>query len=144
MPPERPYADIPGTTVFDARQARRGYHLNQCFHSLKQPRNRERFLADEAGYLDQWNLTDAQKRAVLERDYNRIIELGGNVYFFSKLFFTDQMSFEAGAARMTGMTPEAYRAMMLAGGRPIEGNRYLHEWAGQRPEQREEGSNGQG
>ena len=120
----KPYADIPGTTVFDSTQARRGYHLNQFFYSLMKAGNRESFLADEKAYLDRFPLSDAQKQAVLDRDYNRVIELGGNVYFFSKLFFTDQKSFELGAASMTGMTPEAYRKMMLSGGRPIEGNRY--------------------
>lgn len=127
MAGEKPYADIPGTTVFDSQQARLGYHLNQFFYSLKQAKNRERFLADEKSYLDEWPLTDAQKQAVLDRDYNRVIELGGNVYFFSKLFFTDELSFELGAASMTGMAPEDYRNMMLSGGRSIDGNRYKEE-----------------
>ena len=114
---EKPYADIPGTTIFDSDQARRGYHLNQFFYSLMKPANRERVLGDERAYLDEWPLSDEQKRAVQERDYNRVIELGGNVYFFAKLFFTDEQSFEIGAASMTGMTREAYREMMLSGGR---------------------------
>ena len=102
---QKPYTDIPGTTVFDSSQARRGYHLNQFFYSLKQAENREEFLAGERAYLNKWPMTEEQKHAVLERDYNRIIELGGNVYFFGKLFFTDQLSFEMGAASMTGMNP---------------------------------------
>jgi len=125
---KKPYADIPGTTVFDSTQARRGYYLNQFFYSLMKAENRERFLADERAYLDTFPMSEAQKQAVLIRDYNKVIELGGNVYFFSKLFFTDQKSFELGAASMTGMTPAEYRKMMLAGGRPIEGNRYTREW----------------
>lgn len=125
---DKPYQDIPGTTVFDSTQARRGYHLNQFFMSLMSAGNRERFLADERTYLDEWPMTEAQKQAVMDRDYNKVIELGGNVYFFAKLFFTDQQSFELGAASMTGMTPEEYRAMMLAGGRSPEGNRYKEEW----------------
>ena len=124
---EKPYADIPGTTVFDSSQARKGYHLNQFFYSLMKPENRERFLADERAVLDEQPLTEEQKQAVLDRDYNRIIELGGNVYFFGKLFFTDKQSFEVGASKMTGMSPEEYRAMMIGGGRSIEGNRFVED-----------------
>ncbi len=124
---DKPYNDIPGTTIFDSSKARQGYHLNQFFYSLIKAENRKRFLADEKAYLDEWPINDEQKRAVLDRDYNRVIALGGNVYFFAKLFFTDEQSFEIGAASMTGMAPEEYRKMMLSGGRSIEGNRYKEE-----------------
>ena len=124
---EKPYEDIPGTTVFDSTKAREGYHLNQFFFSLMKAENRERFLGDERAFLDEWPMSEEQKQAVLERDYNRVIDLGGNVYFFSKLFFTDQESFEVGAASMTGMAPQEYRKMMLSGGRSVEGNRYVGE-----------------
>lgn len=124
---EKPYTDIPGTTVFDSTQARKGYHLNQFFYSLMKAENRSRFLADESAYLDAWQISAEQKQAVLDRDYNRVISLGGNVYFFGKLFFTDEKSFEMGAALMTGMEPQDYRAMMIAGGRSVEGNRYGEE-----------------
>ena len=121
---DKPYADIPGTTIFDSTKARQGYQLNQFFYSLMRDENRKRFLADERAYLDEWPISEEQKQAVLDRDYNRVIELGGNVYFFAKLFFTDEQSFEIGAASMTGMSPEDYREMMLSGGRSIEGNLY--------------------
>ena len=124
---EKPYRDIPGTTIFDSTRAREGYHLNQFFYSLMKAENRQRFLSDESAYLDEWNITADQKQAVLERDYNKVISLGGNVYFFAKLFFTDEQSFEIGAASMTGMTQPEYREMMLAGGRSVEGNRYIEE-----------------
>lgn len=124
---DKPYKDIPGTTIFDSTRARAGYHLNQFFYSLMQAANRERFLADEAAYLDEWDISEEQKQAVLDRDYNRVISLGGNVYFFAKLFFTDEQSFEIGAASMTGMTQPEYREMMLSGGRSVEGNRYIGE-----------------
>lgn len=124
---DRPYLNIPGTTVFDSTQARRGYHLNQFFYSLMKEENRQRFLADESAYLDEWSISPEQKQAVLDRDYNRVIALGGNVYFFGKLFFTDEKSFEMGAAMMTGMKTEDYRAMMVSGGRSVEGNRFEEE-----------------
>ena len=120
----KPYIDIPGTTIFDSSQARRGYHMNQFFYSLMKPENRERFLADEKAFLSETSMSEEQKRAVMDRDYNRVIELGGNVYFFGKLFFTDEQSFEVGASLMTGMSPSEYRSMMISGGRSVEGNRY--------------------
>ncbi len=127
MPLDKPYENIPGTVVFDSDVARRGYWINQFCASLMKADNRERFKADERAYLDEWPMTEDQKQAVLARDYNRILALGGNVYFFSKLFFTDEWSFEQAAANMTGMSREAYREMMLNGGRSPAGNRYKGE-----------------
>ncbi len=123
----KPYSDIPGTTIFDADMARQGYHLNQFCMSLMNHLNREQFKADEPAYLDRWRMTDDQKRAVLDRDYNRMITLGGNIYFLSKIFSTDGLSFEQAAASMTGLSSKEYRQMMLAGGRSPKGNRYKVE-----------------
>ena len=119
------FDDIPGTRVFTARRARQGYHLNQFAMSLMKEENRERFLADEKTYLDEWELTEAQKAAVLARDYNAMIDCGGNVYFLSKLFSTDKQSFQFAAGSMTGMTPDEYAEMMLKGGRSPEGVRSI-------------------
>jgi protocatechuate 4,5-dioxygenase alpha chain len=124
---DKPYRDVPGTTVFDAEQARRGYHLNMFCMSLMKADNRTRFKAGERAYLDEWSMSEEQKQAVLARDYNRMISLGANIYFLSKLFSTDGRSFQYTAASMTGLTQEAYAAMMLAGGRSPEGNRYIGE-----------------
>jgi protocatechuate 4,5-dioxygenase alpha chain len=124
---EKPYADVPGTTIFDADQARRGYHLNQFCMSLMKAENRQRFKANERAYLEDWPMSEAQREAVLARDYNRMIALGGNIYFLAKLFSSDGRSFQHTAALMTGMTQEQYAAMMLAGGRSPEGNRYVGE-----------------
>lgn len=124
---DKPYLDIPGTTVFDAAQARKGYWLNQFCMSLMSADNRARFLADERGYLDEWDMTDDQKQAVLDRDMNRMISLGGNIYFLAKIGATDGRSFQQMAGSMTGMSEDDYRAMMVAGGRSIDGNRYVGE-----------------
>ena len=62
-----------------------------------------------------------------ERDYNKCLENGANIYFLAKLFYTDETPFERGVSTMTGVSPEEYRAMMLSGGRPIEGNRSRSE-----------------
>ena len=119
--------DIPGTRVYTAARARKGYHLNQFAMSLMKAENRERFKADEKAYLDEWPLTDAQKEAVLKRDYNAMLDEGGNIYFLAKLFSTDGKSFQFAAGSMTGMTQEEYAAMMLAGGRSPEGQRSKKE-----------------
>jgi len=123
----KPYADIPGTTVFDAEMARKGYHLNQFCMSLMKAANRERFHSDERAYVDEWPMTDAQKQAVLDRDYLKMIELGGNIYFLSKIFASDGKTFVHAAAQMTGMPEDEYKQMMLDGGRSPDGNRYIGE-----------------
>jgi protocatechuate 4,5-dioxygenase alpha chain len=125
----QPYDDIPGTTVFDAERSRQGYHLNQFCMSLMKAENRTRFKADEAAYLKEWPMTEAQREAVLTRDWNGMLGLGGNIYFLAKLFSTDGHSFQHVAAVMTGASQETYAKMMLAGGRTPDGNRYSAEWA---------------
>lgn len=115
--------DIPGTRVFTAARARVGYHLNQFAMSLMKPENRERWKADEAGYLTEWKLTEDQKAAILARDYNRLLDLGGNIYFMAKVFSTDGQSFLQAVSTMSGMSLDDYSAMMIAGGRSPEGLR---------------------
>jgi protocatechuate 4,5-dioxygenase alpha chain len=117
------YDDIPGTFVFDAEKSRQGYGINMfCMSLMKEP-NRKAFKADEASYLKRFPLSPAQTEAILRRDYNRMLELGGNIYFTAKLGATDGHSFRHLAALMTGSTQEDYAAMMLAGGRSADGNR---------------------
>lgn len=118
---DKPYKGIPGTTIFDAEQARRGYHLNQFCMSLMKADNRARFKADQRAYLDEWPMTEEQRQAVLARDLNRCIELGGNIYFLAKLGATDGKSFQYMAASMAGMSQEEYARMMLQGGRAAGG-----------------------
>ncbi|UUR06882.1 protocatechuate 4,5-dioxygenase subunit alpha [Sphingomonas glaciei] len=117
------FEDIPGTRVFTAARARQGYHLNQFAMSLMKPENREKWKADEAAYLDEWQLTDEQKQAVLARDYNQLLDLGGNIYFLAKVFSTDGQSFVQAVSTMTGVSVEEYQAMMNAGGRSPQGVR---------------------
>lgn len=126
--PQPAYDDIPGTTVFDAQRSRQGYWLNQFCMSLMKADNREAFKANEAAYLDRFPMTPEQKQAVLDRDWNRMIALGGNIYFTSKIGATDGKSFQQLAAAMTGLSQQEYAEMMLKGGRPPEGNRYKSEW----------------
>lgn len=125
MSTNKTYKDIPGTTIFDADMASIGFHLNQFCMSLMKHSNRERFKQDQKAYLDEWPMTDAQKEAVLARDYNRMMDLGGNVYFLAKIFSTDGISFQDAAASMTGMTQPEYAKMMLDGGRKADENNTL-------------------
>lgn len=120
---EQEYDDIPGTFVFDAERSRQGYGINMFCMSLMKDENRKAFRANEAQYLKQFPLTPEQAQAILDRDYNRMLELGGNIYYTAKLGATDGHSFQHLAALMTGMTQENYAAMMLAGGRSVDGNR---------------------
>ncbi|MDO8375691.1 MAG: protocatechuate 4,5-dioxygenase subunit alpha [Aquabacterium sp.] len=124
---DKPYQDIPGTTIFDAEQSRLGYPLNQFCMSLMQAGNRARFKANERSYLDEWPMTEEQKQAVLARDLNWCIRLGGNIYFLAKIGATDGKSFQQMAGSMTGMSEEEYRDMMISGGRSVEGNRRIGE-----------------
>jgi protocatechuate 4,5-dioxygenase alpha chain len=129
MPIDKPYTDMPGTTVFDTDQMRKGYWLNQFCASLMKADNRERFLANGRAYLDEWQLSEEQKQAVMDRDLNRCIELGGNIYFLARIGATDGRSFQYMAASMSGMTQEEYAKMMREGGRPADGNRSRGEKA---------------
>jgi len=122
------YDDLPGTVVFDADQARKGYHLNMCLMSLMKAENRAAFKKDERAYLDHWPMTEPQKQAVLKRDWNEMLQLGGNIYFTAKLAATDGLSFQQIAAMMTGKTQAEYAEMMLKGGRSPDGNRSKSEW----------------
>lgn len=119
------FDDIPGTRVFTAARARKGYWLNQFAMSLMTPENREAWKADERKYLENWPMSEDQKEAILARDYNRCLDLGGNVYFLAKVFSTDGLSFAEAVSSMTDMTFPEYREMMNKGGRSPQGNRSI-------------------
>ena len=125
---KKDYEDIPGTYVFDADKGREGYQLNQFCISMRLQKNRDAFNADEEAYLDQYAMTAEQRQAVLDRDWNGMLSLGGNIYYTSKLAANDGINFQQLAGIMTGMGNDAYREMMLNGGRSIEGNRHQSEW----------------
>ena len=117
------YDDIPGTFVFDVERSRRGLGINMFCMSLMKDENRKAFKANEADYLKKFNLTPEQTDAILKREYNRMLELGGNIYFTAKLGAADGHSFQHLAAVMTGSSQQDYASMMLGGGRSVEGNR---------------------
>ena len=128
MTDEEAFDDIPGTILFDAERSRQGYHLNMFCMSLMKHENREAFRADERAYLARFPMTAEQVQSVLTRNWNGMLELGGNIYYTAKLAACDGLSFQQIAAIMTGSTQEAYAQMMLDGGRSPEGNRSRSEW----------------
>ena len=121
------FDDIPGTRVFTAQRAKQGYELNKFCMSLMKAPNRERFKAGERAYLDEWPITEAQKQAVLDRDYNTLLDLGGNIYYLAKIFATDGLSYLQAVSTMTGMPIDEYQQMMVSGGRSPEGWRSVKE-----------------
>jgi protocatechuate 4,5-dioxygenase alpha chain len=121
------FEDIPGTRVFTAARAKQGYELNQFCMSLMKPENRERFKANERAYLDEWPMSEDQKQAVLDRDYNKMLDNGGNIYFLAKIFATDGLSYLQAVSTMTGMPIDDYQKMMLRGGRSPEGWRSIKD-----------------
>jgi protocatechuate 4,5-dioxygenase alpha chain len=121
------YEDIPGTWVFDAQRAKQGYHLNQFLYSLMKAENRKEFLADERKYLQKFPMTEEQREAVMKRQWNRLLELGGVSYALAKLAFTDGKSYQFMASQMVGVAEKDYVDMMLKGGRSVEGWRSKKE-----------------
>ncbi len=136
---DKPYQDIPGTIIFDAEQSRKGYWLNQFCMSLMKAENRTRFKADQRAYLNEWPMSEDQRQAVIDMDLNRAMQLGGNIYFLAKIGATHGRSFQQMAGSMTGMTEEEYRAMMIGGGRSVEGNRKLGEDGTAQPHRQPQG-----
>ena len=137
---DKPYKNVPGTIIFDAEQARKGYQINQLCMSFMKPENRERYLADREAYLDEWQLTPKARQAILDLDLNAAMEEGGNIYFLAKLGATHGLSFQQMAGSMTGMSEAAYRDMMISGGRRPEGNRMkdLDGWTPPQPGEKAE------
>ncbi|CAB3708906.1 Protocatechuate 4,5-dioxygenase alpha chain [Trinickia soli] len=130
-PATRAYRQIPGTYVFDGEHCRKGYALNMFCKSLDLDSNRVAFRADSPGYLQRFNLTDDQRRAVVDRDWLAMLRLGGNIYYTFKLAIFDGLTMQHVGAAMSadGMSVDEFRAMMVAGGRPVDGNRSIEEWS---------------
>jgi protocatechuate 4,5-dioxygenase, alpha chain len=121
------FDDIPGTRVFTAQRAKAGFELNEFCMTLMKAANRERFKADERAYLDETKMSEEQKQAVLDRDYNKMIDLGGQIYFLAKIFATDGLSYLQAVSTMTGMPIDEYQQMMISGGRHPEGWRSIKD-----------------
>lgn len=121
------FADIPGTYVFTPEHSRKGYALNMFCMSLNKEANRTEFGKDEAVYVEKFDMTTAQKEAVLKRQWLRMLELGGNIYYTFKIAIFDRKSMQHVGGKMSGITEDEFKEMMLSGGRSIIGNRSKKE-----------------
>jgi len=124
------YDDIPGTYVFDGARSREGYHLNMFCMSLNSAENRDAFRADPQGYLGRFPMSAEQRETVSSRDWLRMLQLGGNIYYTFKLAAFDGLSMQGIGGKMSGVSEEEFTSMMLAGGRSVEGNRSKSEGDG--------------
>ncbi|MBN9107450.1 MAG: protocatechuate 3,4-dioxygenase [Pseudonocardia sp.] len=109
--------DLPGTYVFDGPTSRRGLRMNKLFMSLRSEAARADFLADEPGYCARFGLTDDQTEAVLGRDWQAMLDLGGSIFYIYKLAMMDGLSMQYLGGVFTGMSEADFKAAMLAGGR---------------------------
>ncbi len=111
--PHVPYAPIPGTTLFDGEQAKKGYALNRMCFSFNSADNRAAFKADEEAYMRQYGLNADQADAIRQRDVLRLIDVGGNVYYLAKFAGILGLDVQDLGAAQTGMTKEAFKAMLV-------------------------------
>ena len=114
---------IEGTPIFDGTMAQAGYALNRMCYSFNSADNRAEFRRDENAYCRKYGLGEAQRSAVAHRNVLELIAAGGNIYFLAKIGATDGFSFQNLASKMTGVPEDEYKAMMIAGGRSVQGNR---------------------
>jgi protocatechuate 4,5-dioxygenase alpha chain len=119
------FQDIPGTYVFTGESAMLGRHLNRFCMSLMSPANRARFKSDERAYLDEWPMSEAQKLAVLRRDFEALLEQGGNIFFVLKIAAVDGRTTQSVAASLAGQSTQEFATMMRDGGRSPRGIRSI-------------------
>ncbi len=123
------YNDIPGTYIFDITMSQKGYGLNKFCETLNREVGRDQFLNNEDEYLKTFGMSEEQQEAVKKRDINKLLELGGNIYYVFKIAAVLGHSMQAVGAMMSdeGMSEKQFQQMMINGGRPIEGNRSKKE-----------------
>ena len=117
MTANTPKPDIPGTTFFDGEMARKGYALNKMCYSFNTAENREAFLRDEDAYCAKYGLTAPQRDAVKRRNVLELIAAGGNIYYLAKLAGILHLDVQDIGAQQTGMSKDAFKAMLVAAGR---------------------------
>ncbi len=121
------YKDIPGTYVFDLEASVKGYPINKFCETLNTEYGREQFLTNEDEYLTKFGMSAEQIQAVKERDLNKLLSLGGNIYYIFKIVAVLGKSMQDAGAMMSNVTTKEFQEMMLNGGRSIEGNRSIKE-----------------
>ena len=107
-------APIPGTTIFDGRQALKGYALNKMCYSFNDADNRAQFKNDEDAYCKRYGLTDEQLSAVRRRNVLDLIAAGGNIYYLAKFAGIFGLGVQDVGAQQTGVTVDEFRAKLVA------------------------------
>ena len=107
---------IPDTPLFDRAGSIRGYGLNKMAMSLGDPANRAAFKGNEEAYLDRFGLSAEEKAAVMSRDWQEMVRLGGNVFFILKISAIDPTSMTQIGAAQVGMPHEAFLKERLGKG----------------------------
>ncbi len=107
---------IPGTTLFDGVQARRGYALNKMCFSFNSAENRAEFLRDENAYCARYGLNEAQSAAIRNRNVLDLLAAGGNVYYLAKFAGIFGLDVQDIGAQQTGMSKDAFKAKLFAAG----------------------------
>ncbi len=105
---------IPGTTLFDGDQARKGYALNKMCYSFNDAANRQAFVDDEDAYCARFGLNEQQREAIRNRNVLQLIAAGGNVYYLAKFAGILGLDVQDIGAQQTGMTKDAFKAMLAA------------------------------
>ena len=108
------HIDIPGTTIFDGKQAMKGYALNKMCYSFNKAENREAFKADEEAYMEKYGLNDEQKEAIRKRDVLGLIEAGGNIYYLAKFAGIFKLSVQDVGGLQTGKTTEEFKEFLAS------------------------------
>ena len=117
MASSNPLPPIPGTTLFDAEQAKKGYALNKMCFSFNSADNRAAFLKDEEAYMRQYGLTEPQAAAIRAKNVLQLISAGGNAYYLAKFAGIFKLDMQDIGAQQTGMTKDEFKAKLVAAGK---------------------------
>lgn len=118
MPHDHPshdyHIDIPGTTIFDGKQAMKGYNLNKMCYDFNKAANRDAFKEDPEAWMEKYGLTEAQKQAIRDSNVLAMIEQGGNIYYLAKLAGIFKLSVQDVGGLQTGRTTEEFKEYLLS------------------------------
>lgn len=117
MASSTPQTKIPGTTLFDGDQARKGYALNKMCFSFNSAENRAEFQKDEETYMRKYGLNEQQAAAIRARNVLQLIAAGGNAYYLAKFAGIFHLDMQDIGAQQTGMSKEEFKAKLVAAGK---------------------------
>jgi len=107
---------IPGTTLFDGEQARKGYALNKMCFSFNSSEKRASFLSDPEAYMRKYGLNDDQAQAIRSKQVLQLIAAGGNAYYLAKFAGIFKLDMQDIGAQQRGISKDEFKAMLVAAG----------------------------